>query len=137
MGTTHPRRPTLPMDDIDELTADRDDVAREPDPYYLVIPDDVWQSEEPTESNPREDERAEEDEVDYDHEREQPRSISRAAATGLGGLAVSLVAGVVPSLVVGPPAALVAGVAAGIFGGLMGSSLAAEAYDRKHGADEL
>jgi hypothetical protein len=57
--------------------------------------------------------------------------MSRGTATGLGGFAAALLSGVVPSLVVGPVAGMVAGVAVGVFGGLMRSSLAEKANDRK------
>ncbi|WP_329793461.1 hypothetical protein V1227_16525 [Lentzea sp. DG1S-22] len=141
----------LPFDDYGSSTAE-DEFAEDTKPsynsYYVVLPEEVWQSD--VDSSPADIECYEdaedyddvkdyedyEDEVvvgvDYDHEPPRREPMSSAKAGNIGGISAALVAGAVPAVVVDLlPAALVGGLAAGLFGGLMGRCIGIELQQRR------
>lgn len=100
------------------------------DSYYVVLPQEVWQSEM---DSPQVGIDEDDSDADAGYLCEPPRRepMSSAKAGGIGGLSAALVAGAIPAVVVDfLPAALTSGLAAGLFGGLMGRSLAIELHQR-------
>ncbi|GAA3667366.1 hypothetical protein GCM10022267_62330 [Lentzea roselyniae] len=126
----------------DEFT---DDTEPSYDSYYVVLPEEVWQSEVDSSFDDDEaddDESDESDEVvdvdvdvdydDYDYEPPRREPMSSAKAGNIAGISVALVTGAIPAVFVDLlPAALAGGLAAGLFGGLMGRSLGIELQQRR------
>jgi hypothetical protein len=122
---TTPARHPGTDDDPTQEDPTQEDPAREG--YYLVIPDEVVQS-----ATQRTAGAGEYGLAGHDEDLPEREPMSRSVVSTIGGVTTSLVVGLIPSLFVAPPASLVSGAAAGVFGGLMGASLAAEFYDRRH-----
>ncbi|MCR6489634.1 hypothetical protein M8542_43150 [Amycolatopsis sp. OK19-0408] len=97
---------------------------------FIVIPQEVWEHEDAPPPPADEFETFPEDDVEFVPC--EPKPLSLAAYTGLGGASGSLVFGIAAGVLMTSPLGLVIGVAAGAFGGLMGHSLAEELYERTH-----
>lgn len=100
------------------------------DAHYVVVPDSVWLGQQAPPPEPEWDHEAPETEEYYLPPLE-PRPLSLAALTTIGGTSGALTFGVVAGMLATSPVGLLAGVAAGVFGGLMGSSLAEEVHDHR------
>ncbi|ANZ39702.1 hypothetical protein BBK82_30310 [Lentzea guizhouensis] len=106
--------------------------------YYVVMPEEVRQSDvdsSPGDAEDYDDVEDYDDAVvgaDYDHEPSRREPMSSAKAGNIGGISTALVAGAVPAVVFDLlPAALAGGLAAGLFGGLMGRCIGIELQQRR------